>query len=424
MTITAEQLAQRLRTVREACGMTQEDVAKYLGVSRPTVAQMELGNRGVSGLELESLARLYGRDVRDFFKQEFSPEDALLVLFRSHAEVAEKSPPFEALRDCLELGREITNLEQLIGIDRQGVVLPDYGLPVPKTRWEAIQHGERIAGAERRRLGLGAQPLPNVAELLEGQGVRTAQVVLPDDVSGLTIVASDVGALVVVNSDHPFPRRRFSYAHEYCHVVLDRARQATISKTEERDDVVEVRANAFAAAFLMPPEGVHEFVEGLAKGSPSRLRAEIFDEGEVLRAEGRPEPGSQSIQIYDLALLAHHFDVSRISALYRLKNLKLVNQQEFEQLFALEEDSRGAAIAEFLGLREKDEERDKEGRLEFRRRFLALGLEALRRGSISRRKLEELAAIVDVSGEELDRVVQETGLEEPNEGADALVPEV
>ena len=421
MPVTPEELARRLRAAREACDLTQEDVARHLGVSRPTVAQLELGNRGVTSIELDKLAYLYGRDIREFLAEEFSAEDALLVMFRSQADVADPEPVVEGLRRCMALGREITNLERMLGVDRTAT-LTDYGLSAPRTRWEAIQHGDRVAAAERRRLGLGTAALPNVAELLEAQGVRTAQVSLPDNVSGVTLVSPEMGSLVVANLEHGFPRRRFSYAHEYCHVLLDRAQRTAVSRAQDRDNVLEVRANAFAASFLMPADGVQEFVEGLAKGRPSRLRADVFDvfDAEPLRAEGRPEPGSQSIQLYDVVLLAHHFNVSRIAALYRLKNLKLVNQPEFDTLRQEEEGGAGRAMSGLLRLEEADSEA---ARWEFRGRFLALGFEALRRDLITRSKLAELAGMVDVSREQLEPVLSDIGIEDSEDGATALLPE-
>jgi Zn-dependent peptidase ImmA (M78 family) len=72
---------------------------------------------------------------------------------------------------------------------------------------------------------------------------------------------------VVANRAHHYLRRRFSFAHEYAHVVADRDRSGLISRTSERDDLVEMRANAFAASFLMPEDGVRQFVAGLGKGS-------------------------------------------------------------------------------------------------------------------------------------------------------------
>ena len=51
-------------------------------------------------------------------------------------------------------------------------------------------------------------------------------------------------------------RRRFSIAHEYAHVLLDRELKAILSHARDRSSWMEVRANAFAASFLMPAEGV------------------------------------------------------------------------------------------------------------------------------------------------------------------------
>jgi Zn-dependent peptidase ImmA (M78 family) len=323
----------------------------------------------------------------------------------------------------LALGREITNLERLLGADRDLATLPVYPLQPPRTKWEAIQHGERIAAEERRRLGLGSTPLPNVAELLETQGVRTAQLRLPEDVSGLTLVEPDTGVLVVVNNrqpGHSYVRRRFSCAHECCHVLLDRDQKGTISCASDRESLLEVRANAFAAAFLMPKPGVEEFVQGLAKGRASRLRADVFDEDESLRAEARPAPGSQAIQMHDVVLLAHHFGVSRISALYRLKNLRLVSSPEFEHLKEQDEQGLGKTLATLLDLPDPDRE---DARNEFRHRFLALGLEAFRRGEITRSKLRELADLVEVAGPDLDEVIAQAGLGEQDEGADDPVSE-
>src|SRR6476619_1491668 len=76
-------LARRLREARESAGLRQEDVARHLGLSRPSVAQIELGNRTVTGMELAQLARRYGRDMRDFLAEEFDPSQTVLALFRT-----------------------------------------------------------------------------------------------------------------------------------------------------------------------------------------------------------------------------------------------------------------------------------------------------------------------------------------------------
>lgn len=66
MSIDQAEVGRRLKQARESCGLTQEDAAGEMGVARATVAQIELGNRSVSGLELAKLSYLYARDIREF----------------------------------------------------------------------------------------------------------------------------------------------------------------------------------------------------------------------------------------------------------------------------------------------------------------------------------------------------------------------
>jgi len=298
MAITQQELGARIRAAREASRMTQDEVAKHLVLSRPTVVQIEAGNRSVSSLELDRLAYLFGRDIREFVAESFQEEDTLAALFRAQPDVVEQPAVMQKLRECMALGRELTNLERLVGIDRDLTAVATYTRQAPRNRWEAIQQGQRLAAEERRRLGLGSAPLPDLADLLESQGVRTGLVKLLEDVSGLTLSDRNIGLFVVANRAHHHLRRRFSFAHEYAHVVADRDRSGLVSRASDRDDLIEVRANSFAASFLMPEEGVRQFVAGLGKGSPSRAYAEVFDEAGSVDVEGRSEPGSQAVQLY------------------------------------------------------------------------------------------------------------------------------
>ena len=418
MPVSQKELGRRLQIARKASRLTQANVARSLGVSRSTVAQIELGNRAVTGLELERLAFLFGRDLREFLAPEFSEEDGLVALFRIHPEVSEQEDVLNVLRGCLALGRELANLESLLGIDRDFGTAATYPIPMPSRKWDAIQQGQRIAEEERRRLGLGNAALPSLAEILETQGIRTAQIPLPSDVSGLTLVDPGFGSFVVVNRDHPSLRRRFSYAHEYCHVLLDRARRGAISSQDNRDDFLEVRANSFAANFLLPTEGVLNFLNSLGKGHPSRSEAEVFDEDDTVKVRDRASPASQDIQTYDLVQLAHYFKASRLSTIYRLRNLKLIGEKEMQKFLESEESGAGQRIEKILDLPDPETGAD---RNQFRRRFLGLGLEALRRGEISHSKLIELGAMVEVTSEDLERFLVETGLQDDRE-AEVLLP--
>ena len=333
----------------------------------------------------------------------------------------------DTLRRCLALGREVTNLECLLGMDSHRGAIASYPFPVPQSKWEAVQQGERVAQAERHRLLLGLAPLGNVTELLGTQGVRTAQINLPEDILGMTLIDSSVGLFVVANRQHHILRRRFSFAHEYAHVLLDRGRRGTISRVADCDSLSEVRANAFAANFLMPEEGVWLFITALGNGFHRRRHAEVFgDSLEVLGNSGvvwvlsRAEPKSQDIQLYDVVHLAHHFGVSRLAALYRLHNLGFVTEAELERLKAQEEVGKGKEVAAPLGLSEPGHEA---AQGELRHRFLSLTLEAVRQDAMTRAKLQELAQMVDLGPEPVARLLCDMGLSDREEGGDVLLPE-
>jgi hypothetical protein len=157
-------------------------------------------------------------------------------------------------------------------------------------------------------------------------------------------------------------------------------------------------------------------VVGLGKGKPSRTFAAVFDEVGSLKVEGRTEPGTQALQLYDVVQLAHHFGVSRISSLFRLRNLRLMTEAEFDQLKALDDQGKGKQLSELLGLAEPDHA---EMRSEFKHRFLGLALEAFRRDEISRGKLRELIALVGMPPDDLDRLIEDAGIDE---GSPASAP--
>jgi len=416
MPIHEEELGRRLRQAREATGLTQEEVAGQMGLARPSVVQLEQGKRTVSGLELDRLAHLYGRDLRDFLADEFRAEDSLVALFRAEPTVL-RDEILGAVRGCLALARELANLEGLLGLDRSQIGAPLYSAAPPRTKGQAIEQGNRVAGEERRRLGLGFRPLGDVSELLEGEGVRTAMVDLPEEVSGLTLMEPQLSLFVIANRQHHFLRRRFSWVHEYAHVLFDRSQKGTLSRAGNQEDLQEVRANAFAATFLLPEEGVRAFLAELGKGQPRRERLEVFDGQRAVLAESRAEPSSQTLQLYDVVLLAHHFQVSRPAALYRLRNLHLLSQPDLEALLAEDRAGRGRSLAQLLRLPEAESAVAREA---FRSRLLSLALEAYRREKITRRKLREVADLAGFSDLDVDSLFAST---DPDEDAvDVLLP--
>ncbi|MXX34372.1 MAG: ImmA/IrrE family metallo-endopeptidase [Gemmatimonadetes bacterium] len=405
MPITQLELARRLRAARKACQITQAKAARVLGIPRSAVSQMETGQRGVSGLELHRLAQLYSRDVGDFLEDRFEEGNPVTAMFRAHPELRASSAATASLRLCGELNREVANLHELLELDRGISTIPEYSLRAPRTKWDAVRQGNAAAEKERRRLDLGIAPLPDVASLLGAQGISTVLVRMDDGISGLTLISADGNVLVAANRTHHILRRRFSFAHEYAHVLLDRELRAILSHARDRSNLMEVRANAFAASFLMPAEGVRGYVNALSKGLGSRTRADTFDEEAVTRVEGRKRVDTQNIELHDVVRMAHHFGVSCTAMLYRLKGLDFLTEEERSSLAGQDSMGLSKALRGFLGLPKLD---DSDGEIRVHARFVAMAIEAFMRGKITQRKLDELGRLVQIS--DLSRRLLQAGI--------------
>lgn len=68
-------LAERLRTARELAGLSQGQVAKRLGIHRPSVSEIEAGRRKISAEELTALADLYAVDLSWLAGVEADPDE-------------------------------------------------------------------------------------------------------------------------------------------------------------------------------------------------------------------------------------------------------------------------------------------------------------------------------------------------------------
>ena len=405
----AEELGRRLRVAREARGLSQQAVADALDLPRTAITQMEAGNRSVSTLELAKLAELYLRPVSDFF-QETAPdedEDVLVALYRAAPGLDRDPATHDEVAGCVSLCRQGVALERVLGRSpRSGP--PNYEARLPRSSWEAVTQGEQTAVEERQRLGIGNAPIADVSELIASQGIWASGVSLPNDMSGVFLRHRSIGFAILVNASHPRGRKRFSYAHEYAHALLDRDRNIAISSAENSSEMVERRANAFAAAFLMPRNGVYAALRGLDKGLRSRQEQTVFDvaSGGHMDAEFRSPARSQRINYKDVTMLAHRFGVSYQAALYRLKSLRHISLAESRELLDQEEFGRQLLRElSMLGDVEETDARQYPDR-ELRIEIAHLAIEAYRRDEISRGRVLELSRALDMKGDVLLRLAE------------------
>lgn len=75
--LSQQEIGQRISLLRKQKGWSQEDLAKSIGLSRSSVAQLELGNRNLDVMELQKLSLLLGFTLDDFMSRDFKIQDEI-----------------------------------------------------------------------------------------------------------------------------------------------------------------------------------------------------------------------------------------------------------------------------------------------------------------------------------------------------------
>jgi Zn-dependent peptidase ImmA (M78 family) len=292
-------IGSRLKKAREETGLLQGAFAKAVGLSSEYISLIEAGKRTPSFDALEKIAKFLNKEIAYFFEQR---EPAFTVLFRSESLDERSRSELQKFRRYCE---KYLELEETTG--RRLELAPLY----------ANVSAERMADEERRRLGLGNEPIRDVFALFELSGCRILRHPLPNDskVSGVFVFVEEKGAaFALVNSVDPPGRQAFTAAHEYCHYLKDRLESPVIDNADVFiDEYVslyppcEQFAQAFAARFLMPPTKVREIVERDIR--PHRIG---YD---------------------DVLFLKRYFGVGVQAMLRTLRNMNFIRRERFEEFF-------------------------------------------------------------------------------------------
>ena len=407
-----ERLGQRLKAARLDRKLSQDAVANILEIPRTAVVKIESGARLVSSRELSKLAELYNRQESSFFSNAKEIEDPLQALYRS-------SHHFEELpedRDCI---KEIANICKVgaflaneLGVSRT-ISVPIYKPQAPKNVREASEQGTEVAEEERRRLGLGNQPIADVSRILSDQLIWAASADLPNEVSGVFLNHAEFGIAIIVQECDVRERRRFSYAHEYAHALLDRDLSWTVSSRDNRSDLSEVRANSFAAAFLMPEEGLRHFLDLFNKGGSSRREQQVYDPlvdelGVSAMIRERSVAAHRRLSFEHIARIAFQFGVSYQAAAYRLRNLDYFNSKELDSFLSV--SSEGAKLVSYFGSESEklnqDDNRSSKIPRSLGNEILFLVFEAYRKEKISYGRFCEIINMIESDPDSILKLIK------------------
>lgn len=379
MTVSESQLRdpnlpKRLRNARRDRGLTQEQVAGDLGLSRTSMVALEKGERGVQPAELVALARLYGRPLDELLRPTAPVED-FVGQFRTSLSRTRNNEQLEhVIREVERYAEDYRELERLTG----AVADPGYPAPYDIERLSPEAAAAEIAHTERNRLGLGDGPITNLREILETKvGIRVFFVALPARIEGFFAYTPETAACMAVNVDHPIDRQQWTLSHEYSHFLTRRLRaEVVVAEPYARMPAHERFAEAFAAEFAMPATGLTRDYNMLVRTRPDGVTPAALVE------------------------LAAFYRVSFQALVLRLEGLNLLRRGTYD---LLEHESFSVGEArEMLGLPVPAPDRRT-----LPTRYLTLAVDGYRKGLLSEGAFARFLRLDRVQARELARVVGE-----------------
>ena len=338
-------IGQRLRVSRAAAGLSLRALATEIGnrVTAQSIGKYERNEAMPGSGVLIALADALGVSV-DYL---VGDQDMVLesVEFRKKT-ITSKKEEAQVEAKVLHLLERYLTVEELLHLPSIEWNRPREA-PFPVAR--DVAEADRAARSLRDHWCLGTDPIPNLFELLEEQGIKVLAVELPK-VDGLTArvrrTGKDAVPVIVVNRKDWRERQCFTLAHELGHLVMDVAPRLD----EER------AAHRFAGAFLMPAEALW------AKIGKRR----------------------SSVGLAELIEVKQLFGASVQAVTYRCKDLGIFSETLFRRLFD--------RFARF-GWRTHPYEEPRAVEGEEPKRFERLTLRALAEGAVSEARAAELLGL-------------------------------
>lgn len=252
MAFNLKALGDKLSRYRNQFQYSLADVSSSTGISEDSLREIELGDKRPTGDEILILADFYKCDYKFFLSNEkLASFEQTETLFRRFGKEFSKCDRW-AVQECLYLAECEAYIEGRL-----------HKRPIEYFSFSKVGnffkvHGKQAAASLRQHLGYSENEVSmNIYSDMRRIGIRVFRRKLKNSsISGLYIKHPVAGRCVLINYSEDIYRQRFTAAHETAHTILDEEDDVLVSFVWDKSDLKEVRANAFASAYLIPPEAL------------------------------------------------------------------------------------------------------------------------------------------------------------------------
>jgi Zn-dependent peptidase ImmA (M78 family) len=262
---------ERVREVIRGSGLTDAQFAKQIEMDPTKLSKSLSGARRFTSFELATIASTGGTTIDWLLGGTATP--VAIAARRNDERRAAISRAVKRAEEYVELDDLLRRLAD--------IAKPLRPLPAVPQNPRAIDAGPELA---ELALAMIDEAAPNKllredpwSTIETAFDVNVAVDAFDDGLDGLTYQTESF-RLILVNNQTSWSRQRFTLAHELAHVLAQDGQAGhgvrvdrDVMDTAGPDRLVEIRANAFAAAFLMPPAEVRSmFAEGATEQTFAR----------------------------------------------------------------------------------------------------------------------------------------------------------
>jgi Zn-dependent peptidase ImmA (M78 family) len=239
--------ADKIRRSMEHLGVDGNEVIASTGIPEARFSILQSGSADPTGDEVLILADYFDCDYKFFISNErlaaFEETDSL---YRKHGDLFSKSDrraiqQFLYLCECESwLWKVNPHRSDSFDFRPQGTNFKKQGyVAASELRVHFGYRDDQIPSdlfRDLRKLGIHL-----FRRKLENSGI-----------SGVMIRHPEAGRCILVNYDEDVYRQRFTAAHELAHALMEDS-EFNVSLSRDGSNLIEVRANAFASHYLIPP---------------------------------------------------------------------------------------------------------------------------------------------------------------------------
>mgnify|MGYP004572742855 FL=1 len=234
----------RIKIARKYRGLTIEEFANKIGITKQAVSNYELGKREPSYKELNAITNVLNFPYRYFVEKDNIEVNYNSTFFRSYLTAQKKYKEKQIIK--------VSHIRKYYSIISKYIKFPSLNLP----EYNGESSPEDMAYNLRELWKLSDSPINNLLRIAEKNGIIVSFFDSSEDtnkIDAFTNFVDNIWIIALSKNTISLARTHFNIAHELGHIISHKHIMENNEELDRKDfNDIEDEANKFASSFLLP----------------------------------------------------------------------------------------------------------------------------------------------------------------------------